>query len=71
MRLIPSTPPPAQGGTGLAAQNSSTASNEPLVDVSSRLLGRVEGQLQPVRGQDDRKRERHAMDGVWLPAGER
>jgi len=23
-----------------------------------------------VRGQDDRKRERHAMDGVWLPAGE-
>jgi len=21
-----------------------------------------------VRGQDDRKRERHAMDGVWLPA---
>jgi hypothetical protein len=38
---------------------------------SSRLPGRVEGQLQPVRGQDDRKRERHAMDGVWLPAGER
>jgi hypothetical protein len=27
--------------------------------------------MQPVRGQDDRKRERHAMDGVWLPAGER
>ena len=23
-----------------------------------------------MRGQDDRKRERHAMDGVWLPAGE-
>jgi len=23
-----------------------------------------------VRGQDDRKRERHARDGVWLPAGE-
>jgi len=22
-----------------------------------------------VRGQDDRKRERHARDGVWLPAG--
>ena len=21
-----------------------------------------------MRGQDDRKRERHAMDGVWLPA---
>jgi hypothetical protein len=37
----------------------------------SRLPGRVEGRLQPVRGQDDRKRERHAMDGVWLPAGER
>ena len=36
-----------------------------------RLPGRVEGQLQPVRGQDDRKRERHARDGVWLPAGER
>ena len=27
--------------------------------------------MEPVRGQDDRKRERHAMDGVWLPAGER
>ncbi len=26
--------------------------------------------MEPVRGQDDRKRERHAMDGVWLPAGE-
>ena len=25
--------------------------------------------MEPVRGQDDRKRERHAMDGVWLPAG--
>ena len=23
-----------------------------------------------MRGQDDRKRERHARDGVWLPAGE-
>ena len=22
-----------------------------------------------MRGQDDRKRERHAMDGVWRPAG--
>jgi hypothetical protein len=27
--------------------------------------------MEPVRGQDDRKRERHAMDGVWLPAGGR
>jgi hypothetical protein len=27
--------------------------------------------MEPVRGQDDRKRERHARDGVWLPAGER
>jgi len=26
--------------------------------------------MEAVRGQDDRKRERHAMDGVWLPAGE-
>ena len=26
--------------------------------------------MEPVRGQDDRERERHAMDGVWLPAGE-
>ena len=25
--------------------------------------------MEPVRGQDDRKRERHARDGVWLPAG--
>jgi hypothetical protein len=25
--------------------------------------------MEPVRGQDDRTRERHAMDGVWLPAG--
>jgi hypothetical protein len=25
--------------------------------------------MEQVRGQDDRKRERHAMDGVWLPAG--
>jgi len=25
--------------------------------------------MEPVRGQDDRKRERHAMDGVWLPTG--
>ncbi len=24
-----------------------------------------------MRGQDDRNRERHAMDGVWLPAGGR
>jgi hypothetical protein len=23
-----------------------------------------------VSGQDDRERERHARDGVWLPAGE-
>ena len=37
--------------------------------AQSRLLGRVEGRMEPVRGQDDRKRERHAMDGVWLPAG--
>ena len=35
--------------------------------TQSRLLGRVEGRMEPVRGQDDRKRERHAMDGVWLP----
>jgi hypothetical protein len=27
--------------------------------------------MEPVRGQDDRKRERHARDGVWLPAGGR
>ena len=27
--------------------------------------------MEAVRGQDDRKRERHARDGVWLPAGER
>jgi len=39
--------------------------------TQSRLLGRVEGWMEPVRGQDDRKRERHAMDGVWLPAGGR
>ena len=26
--------------------------------------------MEAVRGQDDRKREYHAMDGVWLPAGE-
>ena len=38
--------------------------------AQSRLLGRVEGRMEPVRGQDDRKRERHARDGVWLPAGE-
>ena len=25
--------------------------------------------MEPVSGQDDRERERHAMDGVWLPAG--
>ena len=25
--------------------------------------------MEAVRGQDDRKRERHAMDGVWRPAG--
>ena len=25
--------------------------------------------MEPVRGQDDRTRERHARDGVWLPAG--
>ena len=25
--------------------------------------------MEAVRGQDDRKRERHARDGVWLPAG--
>ena len=24
--------------------------------------------MESVHGQDDRKRERHAMDGVWLPA---
>ena len=42
-----------------------------VTDARSRLPGRVEGQLQPVRGQDDRKRERHARDGVWLPAGGR
>ena len=24
--------------------------------------------MESVRGQNDRKRERHAMDGVWLPA---
>jgi hypothetical protein len=39
--------------------------------AQSRLLGRAEGGMEPVRGQDDRKRERHAMDGVWLPAGGR
>jgi hypothetical protein len=39
--------------------------------AQSRLLGRVEGRMEPVRGQDDRKRERHARDGVWLPAGGR
>jgi hypothetical protein len=39
--------------------------------TQSRLSGRVEGWMEPVRGQDDRKRERHAMDGVWLPAGGR
>jgi hypothetical protein len=27
--------------------------------------------MEPVRGQDDRKRELHARDGVWLPAGGR
>jgi hypothetical protein len=27
--------------------------------------------MEPERGQDDRKRERHARDGVWLPAGGR
>ena len=26
--------------------------------------------MEPVSGQDDRERERHAKDGVWLPAGE-
>ena len=26
--------------------------------------------MEPVSGQDDRERERHARDGVWLPAGE-
>ena len=26
--------------------------------------------MEPVCGQDDRKRERHAREGVWLPAGE-
>ena len=25
--------------------------------------------MKPVNGQDDRERERHARDGVWLPAG--
>jgi hypothetical protein len=25
--------------------------------------------MEPVSGQDDRERERHARDGVWLPAG--
>jgi hypothetical protein len=25
--------------------------------------------MEPVNGQDDRERERHARDGVWLPAG--
>ena len=35
----------------------------------SRLSGRASGWREPVRGQDDRKRERHARDGVWLPAG--
>jgi len=30
--------------------------------------GPREGGTESVRGQDDRKRERHAMDGVWLPA---
>jgi len=35
----------------------------------SRLSGRASGWMEPVRGQDDRKRERHARDGVWLPAG--
>ncbi len=37
----------------------------------SCLPGRVKGRLEPVRGQDDRKRELHARDGVWLPAGGR
>ena len=35
----------------------------------SRLSGRASGWMEAVRGQDDRKRERHARDGVWLPAG--
>ena len=34
-----------------------------------RLPGRAEGCAEPVRGQDDRKRERQARDGVSRPAG--
>ena len=34
-----------------------------------RLPGRAEGGAEPVRGQDDRKRERQARDGVSRPAG--
>ncbi len=34
-----------------------------------RLSGRAEGCAEPVRGQDDRKRERQARDGVSRPAG--
>ena len=35
-----------------------------------RLAGRAEGRAESVRGQEDRKRERHARDGVSRPAGE-
>jgi hypothetical protein len=42
---------------------------KPTHKTRSRLSGRGEGGTEAVRGQDDRKRERHARDGVWLPAG--
>ena len=34
-----------------------------------RLPGRAAGGTEPVRGQEDRKRERRARDGVSRPAG--
>ena len=34
-----------------------------------RLPGRGAGRAESVRAQEERKRERHARDGVWRPAG--